>query len=160
MAAVEMPSWPTVFTAVLAAVFGWQIWSRIRARWLHDLHKIPGPTSLPVIGNAPQLFMRSIHIVSLASPADTQLRSGRQVHCNALLNVTAVTQNYARWAKQFGSIYKFSILSDVFVVISDPQEVLRLTSRQEDVPKWHEGYRTIKQVRPACSPCIAQASGS
>ncbi|KAL3131436.1 hypothetical protein ABBQ38_007748 [Trebouxia sp. C0009 RCD-2024] len=118
MAAVEMPSWPTVFTAVLAAVFGWQIWSRIRARWLHDLHKIPGPTSLPVIGNAPQLFMRSIHI------------------------------NYARWAKQFGSIYKFSILSDVFVVISDPQEVLRLTSRQEDVPKWHEGYRTIKQRAP------------
>ena len=60
--------------------------------------------------------------------------------------MTAVTQNYALWAKQFGSVYKFSILSDVFVVISDPQEMLRLTSKQENVPKWHEGYRTIKQV--------------
>lgn len=87
MAAVEMPSWPTVLTAVLTAAFGWQIWSRIRARWQHDLHKLPGPISLPFIGAAPQLFMRPLHIVSLASPADMQLHCCRQVPVSDLFNV-------------------------------------------------------------------------
>lgn len=68
MTATELPSWATVLTAVLAAAVGWQVWSWIRARRLYDVHKIPGPTSLPLLGNVHQLLMRSIHIVSSHPP--------------------------------------------------------------------------------------------
>lgn len=44
-------SWLTLLVTSLSVAFAWRIWAEVRRRLLYDLHKIPGPRPLPLIGN-------------------------------------------------------------------------------------------------------------
>lgn len=44
-------SWLSLLVASLSVAFAWRIWAEVRRRMLYDLHKIPGPRPLPLIGN-------------------------------------------------------------------------------------------------------------
>ncbi|KAL3140969.1 hypothetical protein ABBQ32_005491 [Trebouxia sp. C0010 RCD-2024] len=119
---VKLPetSWIGVLTASLAVVLAWQVWSRIRQRVLYDLHKIPGPRPLPLIGNLHQI-----------------------------VGTDTLQKTVLRWTKQYGGIFREHIgTHPAVLVISDPEEVARLSSREENVPKWHTGYRNLRQRAP------------
>lgn len=52
-----------------------------------------------------------------------------------------------RWTKQYGGIFRQHLgTSEVVLVITDPQEVARLSGREEGLPKWHNGYKSLRQV--------------
>ncbi|KAL3140970.1 hypothetical protein ABBQ32_005492 [Trebouxia sp. C0010 RCD-2024] len=115
-------SWVGILTPFLAVVLAWQFWSRIRQRVLYDLHKIPGPQPLPLIGNLHQIV-------------------GSDTYHNTIL----------RWTQQFGGIYKQRVGTESAVavlVVTDPQEVQRLSGREENLPKWHAGYKILRQRAP------------
>lgn len=51
-----------------------------------------------------------------------------------------------RWTTQYGGIFKQRLLADTVLVVSDPQEVARLSGREQGLPKWHKGYKDLRQV--------------
>lgn len=58
-------------------------------------------------------------------------------------------QTILRWTQQFGGIYKQRVGTESAVavlVVTDPQEVQRLSGREENLPKWHAGYKILRQV--------------
>lgn len=58
-------------------------------------------------------------------------------------------QKILQWTKQFGGIYKQRVGSEsaaAVLVVTDPQEVQRLSGREENLPKWHAGYKILRQV--------------
>jgi len=55
------------------------------------------------------------------------------------------------WTRRYGSIVKLRLGLDTVLAITDPREVTRLCSREEDVPKWLAGYKVLKQVMPCNS---------
>lgn len=66
-----------------------------------------------------------------------------------------LVQTVLRWTKQHGSIFREHVgTHPAVLVISDPEEVARLSGREENVPKWHTGYRNMRQVCLYSSLCI------
>lgn len=76
-----------------------------RPRASHDLDKIPGPPSLPLLGNLLDIGNSKAH------------------------------QTIATWAKRHGPIYKFKLAFTNHVVVSDPSEIGPLVARGEELPR-------------------------
>lgn len=59
-------------------------------------------------------------------------------------------QMFADWANIFGPIYKLQMLGESLLVVSDPEVVFTICSREVDVPKFFEAYRGLNPVRLLC----------
>ncbi|GMH41129.1 hypothetical protein BSKO_09039 [Bryopsis sp. KO-2023] len=88
----------------------WGLWRRTR----YDLHKIPGPTSLPLFGH--------VHLLPLLLPVWGKLRITAKMH---------------EWALKYGKLYKLNMLVDDVVVIHDPKFIEKhvLAGGKTDIPK-------------------------
>lgn len=74
----------------------------------------------------------------------------RQAHARFrvkfLTQLIIFAQKLLRWTTQYGGIFKQRVLTDTVLVVSDPQEIARLCSREQGLPKWHNGYKDLRQV--------------
>ena len=73
---------------------------------------------------------------------------------SVLISASLLLQVFAQWANQFGPIYKCSIGPGDVLVITDPEEVLKLSSREMDVPKDYLAYRGLNPVRQLRKRCV------
>ena len=55
-------------------------------------------------------------------------------------------QVFAQWANQLGPIYKCSLGVGDFIVITDPDETCKLSSRELDIPKDYLAYKGLNPV--------------
>ena len=72
-----------------------------------------------------------------------------------LVSASLLLQVFAHWANQFGPIYKCSIGPGDVLVITDPEEVLKLSSREMDIPKDYLAYRGLNPVRQLLKHCAS-----
>ncbi|KAL3157249.1 hypothetical protein ABBQ38_001484 [Trebouxia sp. C0009 RCD-2024] len=105
-----------VLASVLAALLGWAVWHRARQAVRYDLNRIPGPKGTPVLGN-------------LAS----------------VIGSSYVHRVLAQWTLQYGSIFKWNLAGRILLVITDPDEVYKLCSKdgQQEKPRF-----MYKQINP------------
>eukprot|EP00891_Asterochloris_glomerata_P009941 jgi/Astpho2/9941/Aster-06647 len=104
--------------AALAALI---LFRRQRERSMYDVHKLPGPEGIPVLGNA------------------LQVRDATRWH-----------QLYVQWVKQFGNIMCWRLGSTPMVVLSDPVDWVTLLSGKESppLPKLTRMYQVIEVDAP------------
>ena len=57
-------------------------------------------------------------------------------------------QILAQWTKKYGSIFKWNIAGQDMLVITDPEEVSKLCSRDLNLPKSAPFYKGLNHVRP------------
>ena len=57
-------------------------------------------------------------------------------------------QVLADWTNQYGSIFKWNMVGVDILVITDPEEVAKLSSREANLPKAKMLYDAINTVRP------------
>ena len=53
----------------------------------------------------------------------------------------------ADWTAQYGAIYKWKLTGMDLLVITDPEEVIKLSSRETNLPKADLFYKPINTVR-------------
>ena len=57
MSPAEEGRLPSVLLAsIFACLAAWVLWSSLSKRRRHDLHKVPGPSPWPVVGNLPDIL--------------------------------------------------------------------------------------------------------
>ena len=61
-------------------------------------------------------------------------------------------QVLADWTVQYGPIYKFNLSGLDFLVITDPEEVTKLSSRELSLPKANKFYKGLNTVGTCLSP--------
>ena len=61
-------------------------------------------------------------------------------------------QVLADWTVRYGSIYKFNLSGLDFLVITDPEEVTKLSSRELSLPKANKFYKGLNTVGTCVSP--------
>ena len=52
----------------------------------------------------------------------------------------------ARWTNQYGSVFKWSLIGQDILVITDPEEVYKLCSREANLPKARALYKSLNTV--------------
>ena len=62
----------------------------------------------------------------------------------------ATLQILADWGNKFGPIYKLSLMEYNVVVVSDPDEVFKICSREVATPKCYEAYHPLNPVEFSC----------
>ena len=55
-------------------------------------------------------------------------------------------QVLARWTNQYGSVFKWSLMGQDILVITDPEEVYKLCSREANLPKAWALYKGLNTV--------------
>lgn len=55
-------------------------------------------------------------------------------------------QIFADWAAQYGPVYKWNLVGVDLLVVSDPQEIAKLTSREANIPKTAMMYKMMNNV--------------
>ncbi|KAA6421492.1 MAG: cytochrome P450, partial [Trebouxia sp. A1-2] len=85
----------------------------------YDVKDIPGPKQLPFIGNLGAVFGSS--------------------HVHRIL---------ALWTNTYGSVFKWSIAGQDMLVITDPEEVSKLCSRDLNLPKSAPFYKGLNHRAP------------
>ncbi|DBA72449.1 TPA: hypothetical protein ACH3X2_010475 [Trebouxia sp. C0005] len=108
-----------VFTSVLSVVAAWLLWTRAQRRLRYDLKDIPGPKQQPLIGN-----LRSV------------------------LGSSYLHKVLARWTAHYGPIYKWNLSGMDVLVITDPHEVFKLSSRELNLPKASFFYKGVNTRAP------------
>lgn len=53
----------------------------------------------------------------------------------------------AAWAKQYGTIVKWYLGRTVVLLVTDPEEVVKLTGKEANLPKWPVLYDLLNTVR-------------
>lgn len=69
-------------------------------------------------------------------------------------------QVHAAWAKQYGTIVKWYLGPTAVLLVTDPEEVVKLTGKQANLPKWPVLYDLLNTVRKAPSVCFHGAHQS
>ena len=64
----------------------------------------------------------------------------------------AYVQVLADWTVQYGPIYKFSLSGLDLLVITDPEEVTKLSSRELSLPKANLFYKGVNTVGTCFTP--------
>lgn len=67
-------------------------------------------------------------------------------------NEARLTQVLARWTAQYGPIYKWNLSGMDVLVITDPHEVFKLSSRELNLPKASFFYKGVNTV--GCRVCL------
>ena len=57
-------------------------------------------------------------------------------------------QILAQWTNTYGSVFKWNIAGQDMLVITDPEEVTKLCSRDLNLPKAAPFYKGLNHVRP------------
>ncbi|GMH43568.1 hypothetical protein BSKO_11490 [Bryopsis sp. KO-2023] len=108
--------WAVIAFEIFRWVFRW-LWRRVK----YDLHKMPGPRGLPVIGHA--------HLIE----GGNQPRFTTQVH---------------RWALEYGKVYRLKMMSKDLIIVSDPKFVQEHVHGpgQKDLPKIDSYSKNFNKV--------------
>jgi fatty acid synthase len=109
----------TLLVTLLPCLAAWLLFRLWNQRPAHDLHKVPGPKALPLLGNASSVF------------------GNARLH--GLL---------ADWANQYGSIFRWSLGPAQLVTVTDPVEWARLLSPAMNLPKPARVYQAIEPYAP------------
>ncbi|DBA68321.1 TPA: hypothetical protein ACH3X2_013634 [Trebouxia sp. C0005] len=107
------------FGSILAGFVSWQLWVQAQRARRYDVKDIPGPKQLPFIGNLGAVFGSS--------------------HVHRIL---------ALWTNTYGSVFKWSIAGQDMLVITDPEEVSKLCSRDLNLPKSAPFYKGLNHRAP------------
>lgn len=73
-------------------------------------------------------------------------------HLTAELNCT-MAQVLAQWTAQFGSVFKWNLAGTTILVITDPDEVYKLCSRDANLGKPRIMYKLLNPVRVLLLQC-------
>jgi hypothetical protein len=52
----------------------------------------------------------------------------------------------AKWTNEYGSVFKWSLIGQDILVITDPEEVYKLCSREANLPKARALYKGLNTV--------------
>ena len=61
----------------------------------------------------------------------------------------------ARWTDQYGPVYKWRLGPKTILVVTDPVEVLKLCSKEANLPKFALAYKALNTVSSVLQGCFA-----
>lgn len=64
-------------------------------------------------------------------------------------------QTLASWNEQYGPIYRWRLATKDIVVVTDPAEMLKLCSKEADLPKFKAMYKAFNTVIALCRSLLA-----
>ncbi|KAL0048837.1 hypothetical protein WJX82_000386 [Trebouxia sp. C0006] len=105
--------------SAFAGVVAWALLSQLRRTSRYDLKRIPGPTTVPLVGNL-----------------------------GAVIGSSYVRKVLAKWTNEYGSVFKWSLIGKDILVITDPEEVYKLCSREANLPKAWALYKGLNTRAP------------
>ena len=140
---------------LLAGLAAWVIFVRTSQALKFDLHKIPGPKQLPLLGNIGSIIGSShFHRVSNEASASGVARSGGPSGTlikTAFRKPISLVQILAQWTSRYGPVFKWSLAGSNVLVITDPEEVNKFCSREMNLPKASAFYTGLNSVSPQCT---------
>lgn len=148
--------------SLLAGLAAWVIFARTSRTLRFDLHKVPGPKQLPLLGNVGSIIGSSyFHRVSMWDMfCGAASEGGPSV---GLINTAfrkrlLLVQILAQWTDRYGPMFKWSLAGTNVLVITDPEEVNKFCSREMNLPKANAFYTginpvSLKYILSVCSCC-------
>ena len=156
----DMPGVTVILGSLLAGLAAWVIYHRAQRTLRYDVHKIPGPKQLPLLGNVGSIIGSSyVHrVADLEKHALTTLSSSRMR--KFMKRGCSFLQILAQWTSKYGSIFKWKLVGINILVITDPEEVNKLCSREVNLPKASAFYKGLNSVSflTCCLSCLSHAT--
>ena len=63
-------------------------------------------------------------------------------------------QILARWTEQYGAVFRWRLGPKDILVVTDPLEVLKLCSKEANLPKFKLAYKALNTVSSLPQSCL------